>query len=62
MMFNYLSVVLGVFYFAMGIFVIWNHFFIIGLEPVVSYIFGGILILYGILRAYRGVNKIRNEN
>lgn len=61
MMFNWLSLVTGLFYIVLGIVVILYKFFFTVLEPGVAYALGGLLILYGIFRIYRAVSKIKNS-
>jgi len=61
MMFNWLSVVTGLFYIVLGIVVMYYRFFFTVLEPGVAYALGGLLILYGIFRIYRAVTKIKNS-
>ncbi|SMP26828.1 C4-dicarboxylate ABC transporter [Chryseobacterium profundimaris] len=62
MMFNWLSLVTGLFYIVLGIVVILYKFFFTILEPGVAYALGGLLILYGIFRIYRAVSKIKNTD
>ncbi|MFP7658268.1 MULTISPECIES: DUF308 domain-containing protein [Chryseobacterium] len=61
MMFNWLSLVTGLFYIVLGIVVIFYKFFFIILEPTVAYPLGGVMILYGIFRIYRAVSRIKNS-
>ncbi|GAA5100267.1 hypothetical protein GCM10023210_38590 [Chryseobacterium ginsengisoli] len=61
MMFNWLSLVTGLFYIVLGIVVIFYKFFFTILEPGVAYILGALLILYGIFRIYRAITKIKNS-
>lgn len=60
-MFNWLSLITGFFYIALGIAVIIYKFFVIFLEPNVAYPLGGLLILYGLFRIVRAVYKIKAE-
>ncbi|HAO05776.1 C4-dicarboxylate ABC transporter [Chryseobacterium sp. C3] len=60
-MFNWLSLVTGLFYIVLGIVVMYYRFFFTVLEPGVAYALGGLLILYGIFRIYRAVTKIKNS-
>ncbi|MBK1898164.1 DUF308 domain-containing protein [Chryseobacterium sp. YIM B02567] len=60
-MFNWLSLVTGLFYIVLGIVVIFYKFFFIILEPTVAYPLGGVMILYGIFRIYRAVSRIKNS-
>jgi len=62
MMFNWLSLVTGLFYIVLGIVVILYKFFFTVLEPGVAYALGGLLILYGIFRIYRAISKIKNTD
>ncbi|MCS3530664.1 DUF308 domain-containing protein [Chryseobacterium sp. JUb7] len=62
MMFNWLSLVTGLFYIILGIVVIVYKFFFTILEPAIAYAMGGLLILYGIFRIYRAVAKIKNSS
>nr|WP_315087560.1 C4-dicarboxylate ABC transporter [uncultured Chryseobacterium sp.] len=61
MMFNWLSLVTGLFYIVLGIVVMYYRFFFTVMEPGVAYALGGLLILYGIFRIYRAVTKIKNS-
>lgn len=61
-MFNWLSLVTGLFYIVLGIVVILYKFFFTVLEPGVAYALGALLILYGIFRIYRAISKIKNSD
>ncbi|WP_185097097.1 DUF308 domain-containing protein [Chryseobacterium sp. IHB B 17019] len=61
MMFNWLSLITGLFYIVLGIVVIFYKFFFTILEPGVAYALGGLLILYGIFRIYRAISKIKDS-
>ncbi|MDN4012921.1 DUF308 domain-containing protein [Chryseobacterium gambrini] len=61
MMFNWLSLVTGLFYIVLGIVVIFYKFFFTVLDPGVAYALGGLLILYGIFRIYRAITRIKNS-
>ncbi|UPQ74212.1 MULTISPECIES: DUF308 domain-containing protein [Chryseobacterium] len=61
MMFNWLSLVTGLFYIVLGIVVILYKFFFTVLEPGVAYALGILLILYGIFRIYRAITKIKSS-
>ncbi|MCS3871584.1 uncharacterized membrane protein HdeD (DUF308 family) [Chryseobacterium ginsenosidimutans] len=61
MMFNWLSLVTGLFYIVLGIVVIYYKFFFTILEPGVAYAMGGLLILYGVFRIYRAISKIKSS-
>ncbi|TXF77804.1 C4-dicarboxylate ABC transporter [Chryseobacterium sp.] len=58
-MFNWLSLVTGFFYMVLGVVVIVYKFFIITLEPNIAYPLGALLILYGLFRIFRAVDKIK---
>ncbi|ALR32604.1 C4-dicarboxylate ABC transporter [Chryseobacterium sp. IHB B 17019] len=60
-MFNWLSLITGLFYIVLGIVVIFYKFFFTILEPGVAYALGGLLILYGIFRIYRAISKIKDS-
>ncbi|MDR6159838.1 MULTISPECIES: DUF308 domain-containing protein [Chryseobacterium] len=62
MVFNWLSLITGLFYIVLGIVVIMYKFFFTILEPGVAYALGGLLILYGIFRIYRAISKIKNTD
>ena len=61
MMFNWLSLVTGLFYIVLGIVVIIYKFFFTILEPAIAYALGAVLIIYGIFRIYRAVAKIKKS-
>lgn len=61
MMFNWLSLVTGLFYIVLGIVVIVYKFFFTILEPAVAYALGVVLIIYGIFRIYRALSKIKKS-
>jgi uncharacterized membrane protein HdeD (DUF308 family) len=61
MMFNWLSLVAGLFYIVLGIVVIFYKSFFAILEPAVAYPLGSVMILYGIFRIYRAVSRIKNS-
>lgn len=61
MMFNWLSLVTGLFYIILGIVIIIYKFFFTVLEPTVAYPLGGLVMLYGIFRIWRAVSKIKNK-
>ncbi|MCP2036907.1 uncharacterized membrane protein HdeD (DUF308 family) [Chryseobacterium sp. HSC-36S06] len=61
MLFNWLSLITGLFYIVLGVVVIIYKFFIIYLEPNIAYSLGGLLILYGIFRIVRAVYRIRQN-
>ncbi|AZA59332.1 C4-dicarboxylate ABC transporter [Chryseobacterium shandongense] len=61
-MFNWLSLVTGLFYIVLGVVVIIYKFFFTILEPGVAYALGVLLILYGVFRIYRAISKIKNAD
>ncbi|WP_312344153.1 C4-dicarboxylate ABC transporter [Chryseobacterium binzhouense] len=61
MMFNWLSIVTGLFYIVLGIVVVTYKFFFIVLEPSVAYALGAILVLYGVFRIVRGILRLKKS-
>ncbi|EFK36617.1 MULTISPECIES: DUF308 domain-containing protein [Chryseobacterium] len=61
MMFNWLSLVTGLFYIVLGIVVIVYKFFFTILEPAVAYALGVVLVIYGIFRIYRAISRIKQS-
>ena len=61
-MYYTLSLVVGICYIIMGIFVIYKKFFVIELDGVIPYLLGGLLIAYGIFRAVRAIIFIRRKD
>ena len=61
MMFNWLSLITGIFYIVLGVFVIIYKFFVIFLEPNIAYSLGALLILYGLFRIGRAIYRIRQR-
>ncbi len=61
MMFNWLSLITGIFYIVLGVFVIIYKFFVIFLEPNIAYSLGALLILYGLFRIGRAIYRIRQH-
>ncbi len=61
MMFNWLSLITGLFYIVLGIVVIVYKFFFTILEPGVAYALGVLLMIYGVFRIYRAVSKIKKS-
>ena len=61
-MFNWLSLITGLFYIVLGIVVIIYKFFIVILEPNVAYPLGGVLIAYGVFRIVRAILRIKSDN
>lgn len=60
MMFNWLSLVTGLFYIVLGIVIIIYKFFFAVLEPAVAYPLGAVVMMYGVFRIWRAVSKIKN--
>lgn len=60
MMFNWLSLVTGLFYIVLGVVIIVYKFFFTLLEPAVAYPLGAVVMLYGVFRIWRAVSKIKN--
>ncbi|QBJ88754.1 C4-dicarboxylate ABC transporter [Chryseobacterium gleum] len=60
-MFNWLSLVTGLFYIVLGIVVIVYKFFFTILEPAVAYALGVVLVIYGIFRIYRAISRIKQS-
>ena len=61
-MFNYLSILVGIFYIALGVFVMVYKFFLNPLEVITSYLLGGLLIIYGVFRIGRAIYYIRRKD
>ena len=61
MLFNWLSLVTGLFYIVLGIVVIVYKFFFTILEPAVAYALGVVLVIYGIFRIYRAISRIKKS-
>jgi len=61
MMFNWLSIITGLFYIVLGIVVVTYKFFFIVLEPSVAYALGAILVLYGVFRIVRGILRLKKS-
>ncbi|WP_431610546.1 DUF308 domain-containing protein [Chryseobacterium sp. 'Rf worker isolate 10'] len=61
MMFNWLSLVTGLFYIVLGIVVIVYKFFFTTLEPAIAYALGVVLVIYGIFRIYRAISRIKKS-
>ncbi|AQX04075.1 C4-dicarboxylate ABC transporter [Elizabethkingia meningoseptica] len=62
MTFNLLSLVAGICYITLGIFVISYKFLVVPLEANIAYLLGGLLIVYGVFRLIRVINKFRKRN
>ncbi|MBP8084621.1 MAG: C4-dicarboxylate ABC transporter [Cloacibacterium sp.] len=61
-MYNILSIVIGIFYIFLGIFVITKKFFVVKLDGVIPFVLGGLLIAYGIFRVIRAIVFIRRKD
>lgn len=61
-MYNTLSLIVGICYIIMGIFVVYKKFFVVELEGVIPYLLGGVLIAYGIFRVIRAIIFIRRKD
>ena len=61
-MFNILSLLVGVFYIALGIFGIIKKFLLVALEGLTPYLLGGLLIAYGIFRIIRAIIFLRKKD
>lgn len=59
MMFNWLSLITGICYLILGVFVIIYKFFGITLDANIAYSLGGLLILYGFFRIGRAIYRLR---
>lgn len=62
MMFNWLSIITGIFYIVLGVVVMVYKFFIITLEPNIAYPLGVLLMVYGIFRIFRAIYRLRNDD
>ncbi|AZA80902.1 C4-dicarboxylate ABC transporter [Chryseobacterium lactis] len=60
-MFNWLSLVTGLFYIVLGIVVIVYKFFFTILEPAIAYALGVVLVIYGVFRIYRAISRIKKS-
>ncbi|MBC7556530.1 MAG: C4-dicarboxylate ABC transporter [Chryseobacterium sp.] len=58
-MLNWLSIVTGFFYIALGVVVVIYKFFIIILEANVAYPLGALLMIYGVFRIVRAILKLK---
>lgn len=59
MILNWLSIVTGFFYIALGVVVVVYKFFIITLEANVAYPLGALLMIYGVFRIVRAILKLK---
>ena len=62
MLLNYLSLLVGLLYIAMGIFVIIRKTFAVPLETNTAYGLGIVLIAYGLFRIGRAVYRLRKKD
>lgn len=60
-MFNYLSIIAGLAYIALGVVVLVYKFFAITLEDYVAYALGSLMIIYGIFRIVRAIYRIKED-
>ena len=61
-MYNILSLVVGICYIIMGVFVVYKKFFVVELEVVIPYLLGGLLIAYGVFRVIRSIVFMRRKD
>ncbi len=61
-MYNILSLVVGICYIIMGVFVVYKKFFVVELEGVIPYLLGGLLIAYGVFRVIRSIVFMRRKD
>lgn len=61
MMFNWLSIIAGIFYLILGAVVIIYKFFIVTIEPNVAYPLGVLLIAYGLFRIFRAIKRLKSD-
>ena len=61
MMFKWLTLITGICYVVLGVFVIIYKFFVITLETNIAYMLGALLILYGFFRIGRMLYRIRQD-
>jgi uncharacterized membrane protein HdeD (DUF308 family) len=59
MILNWISVITGFFYIALGIVVIIYKFFIMKLEPNVAYALGVVIMIYGVFRIVRAILRLK---
>ncbi len=60
-MFNWLSLLAGLLYIVLGIFVMVRSWFFGQLEVPIAYALGGLMVLYGCFRIIRAVYRIKNN-
>lgn len=61
-MYNVLSLIVGICYVIMGVFIAYKKFFVVELDGVIPYLLGGILIAYGVFRVVRAIIFIRRKD
>lgn len=61
MIFNWLSVFIGIAYIALGIFVVSTRFFVVQLETKIAYIFAVLLMVYGGFRVIRAFSRMKKR-
>ncbi|SDQ84151.1 Short repeat of unknown function [Chryseobacterium soldanellicola] len=62
MMFNWLSLVTGLFYIVLGIVIITYKFFFVILEPTIAYPLGIVMIIYGAFRIFRAISRLKKTD
>ncbi len=62
MLFNSLSLIIGILYIIVGIFVIITKTFAIKLDPITANFLGVLLCLYGLFRIVRAIIRLRKKN
>lgn len=62
MLFNCLSLIIGVLYIIVGIFVITTKTFAVKLDPMTANFLGALLCLYGLFRIARAIIRLRKKN
>ncbi|KMQ70339.1 C4-dicarboxylate ABC transporter [Chryseobacterium koreense CCUG 49689] len=60
-MFNWLSLLAGILYIVLGVFVIVKSWFFGQLEAPIAYGLGGLLLLYGSFRIIRAIYRIKSR-
>ncbi|MDO4764151.1 MAG: C4-dicarboxylate ABC transporter [Flavobacteriaceae bacterium] len=62
MLYNSLSLIAGMLYIAVGVFVIITKSFSVELDPMIANILGGLLCLYGVFRIVRAIIRLKRKN
>lgn len=62
MLLNYLSLLVGLLYIGMGIFVIIRKTFAVPLETNTAYALSAVLIAYGVFRIVRAIYRLRKKD